>query len=137
MRLGAALIAAALLAAACGGGGASTSAGTTVTVTHDDKSLKLDKASAPSGVVTFKLVNTGSVIHALYLLKTDLPHDKIPADPKDASKVQLSGLLRESGQIAPGQTKEFGVKLEPGSYVLVCNEPAHYIIGMHAAFTVK
>lgn len=136
MRFAATLIAAALLAAACGASPASGTA-TTVTVTHDDKSITLDRTSVPAGVVTLKMVNTGAVIHSLVVLKTDLPHDKIPADPKDGSKVQLTGVVRESGQITAGQTKELSVKLEPGSYVLVCNEPAHYIIGMHTAFTVK
>jgi len=25
----------------------------------------------------------------------------------------------------------------PGNYVLICNQPAHYLLGMHIAFTVK
>jgi uncharacterized cupredoxin-like copper-binding protein len=137
MRFAAALIVAASLSAACGGGAATTSANTVITVTQDDKTITLDRASVPSGVVTFKLVNASTIVHSLFLLKTDLPHDKIPADPKDGSKVQLPGLLRESGQVAAGLTKEFSVKLEPGTYVLVCNEPAHYIVGMHVGFTVR
>lgn len=112
-------------------------AGTTVTVTSTSKSIELDRASAPSGLVTFKVVNTDTFVHSLVLIKTDLPHDKIPADPKDASRPDTTGIVRETGAIAAGTTKQFSVKLAAGNYVLVCNEPAHYIVGMHAPFTVQ
>lgn len=136
MRFGATLAAAALLVAACGGG-AGSAAATTLTLTRDDKTITLDRTTVPAGVVTFKAVNNGTIVHALVLLKTDLAHDKIPADAKDGSKPQLAGLLRDWGQLQAGQTKDFSVKLEPGSYVLVCTEPAHYIVGMHAGLGVK
>ncbi len=127
-----------LLAAACGGGAASGTGGTgTVTATLTDNTVKLDQTSVASGTVTFKVVNSGTVVHSLILLKTDIAHDKLPADPKDAAKVEPTGLLKETGQIAVGKAKEFSAKLEAGKYVLVCNEPAHYAIGMHVGFTVK
>lgn len=91
----------------------------------------------PAGTVTFKAANKGTIVHALAVLKTDLAHDKIPADAKDASKPQLAGVLRDWGQTQAGQAKDFSAKLEPGSYVLVCTAPAHYIVGMHAGFTVR
>jgi uncharacterized cupredoxin-like copper-binding protein len=132
------LIATAFLAAACGGGTSqTTSGGATLTATLKDNTIQLDQPSAPSGTVTFKVVNAGTVMHSLILLKTDVPHDKLALDPKDASKVDPVGLLRETGQIGIGQTKEFSAKLAAGNYVLVCNEPAHYQIGMHLGFTVK
>ncbi len=129
----------ALLAAGCGGGGGTATPpnAATITATLSDKDVTLDQPSSASGTVTFKVVNAGTVVHSLILLKTDVPHDKLAADPKDASKVDPVGLLRETGQIAVGQSKEFSVKLAAGNYVLVCNEPAHYLLGMHTGFTVK
>lgn len=142
MKLWSIAFAAGLIAAACGSGAASngTTAGssaTTVTATLKDNSLVVDRPSAGNGTVTFKVVNAGTVMHSLILLKTDLPHDKLAFDPKDASRVDPTGLLRETGQIPVAQTKEFSVKLAAGNYVLVCNEPAHYQLGMHTGFTVK
>jgi len=126
------------VAAACGSAASSASAGSAaVTVTLTDQAVKLDQPSVASGTVTFKVVNSGTVVHSLVLLKTDVAHDKIPPDPKDASKADQTGALRETGQIPVGQTREFSVKLAAGSYVLVCNEPAHYLVGMHSPFTVK
>lgn len=137
IHFGAAVLAVAVLAAACGGGGGATAASTGVTATLTDTAIKLDQPSAAAGTVTFKVVNAGTVVHSLVLLKTDVPHDKIPPDPKDASRADQTGAVRETGQIPVGQTRELSAKLAPGSYVLVCNEPAHYIVGMHIGFTVK
>lgn len=128
-----------LLAAAgmaCGAGTASEPA-TVVTATSTDKAIQLDRASAPAGVITFRVVNADTNVHSLVLLKTDVAHDKIPPDPKDAARPDKTGELRETGEIAGGRSKELTVKLAPGSYVLVCNEPAHYAVGMHVPFTVK
>ncbi|HZP94972.1 MAG TPA: cupredoxin domain-containing protein [Candidatus Limnocylindria bacterium] len=136
-RRGVLVAAALVVAAACGGGSAATDAGTTVTVTSTEKAIQLDRASAPAGMVTFKVVNTDKNVHSLVLLKTDLPHDKIPVDPKDPSRPDKSGELKETGEVQGGQTKEFKVKLEAGNYVLVCNEPAHYAVGMHVPFKVQ
>ena len=137
MRILGALLVGAALVAGCGGGAAPAAAATTVTATLTDNGIKLDQPSAANGTVTFKVVNAGTVVHSLILLKTDVAHDKMSTDPKDASRVDQTGLLRETGQISVGQSKEISVKLAPGNYVLVCNEPAHYQLGMHAGFTVK
>lgn len=134
--LGGLLISAGLIAGACGGQGTAAPA-TAVTATLTDQAISLNVPSASAGKVTFKVVNSGTVVHSFVLIKTDTPHDKMPADPKDPSKVQETGSLAASGQIAVGQTKELTRDLAAGSYVLVCNEPAHYIVGMHVAFAVK
>ncbi len=138
-RLARVLITTTIVAGACGGGGASASAtpSVTVTATLTDTAIKLDETSAGAGTVTFKVKNGGTVVHSLLLLKTDVPADKIPPDPKDASRVDTTGGLRDTGQIAIGQSKDFAAKLTPGTYVLVCNEPGHYLIGMHTPFVVK
>jgi len=128
-------IAVGLLLAACSGGASETV--TTVAVTLTDKAVALDATAVPAGAVTFKVRNGGTIVHSLVLLKTDVPHDQIPADPNDAARVQQTGILRETGQLAVGETKQFAVRLAVGSYVLICNEPAHYLVGMHTPLTVR
>ncbi len=127
------------VAAACGPTASAAGAGsaTTVKATLTDNKIALDKASAPAGNVTFTVANTGTVVHSFVILKTDVAQDKIPADPANAAKVQETGAVKTTGLIPAGQSKEIVAKLDPGSYVLICNEPAHYQIGMHVAFTVK
>jgi len=136
-RVGALLVAVAIFAAACGGGAAAPSTITTLIATLTDTGIALSQPTIPAGKVTFQVVNKGTVAHSLVLLKTDLPHDKIPADAKDASKVSETGSLAATGPFGVGETKTFTRDLAAGNYVLVCNEPAHYIVGMHIGLVVK
>lgn len=129
-------LAMAIVTGACSGA-APAESGTTVTVTSTEKAIQLDRSSASPGVVTFKVINSDKNVHSIVLLKTDLPHDKIGADAKDAARPDKTGELKETGEIPGGQTKQFSVKLEAGNYVLVCNEPAHYAVGMHVPFKVQ
>jgi uncharacterized cupredoxin-like copper-binding protein len=124
-----------LLLGACAG--SAPKASTDVTVELTDKEITLSTTTVGPGVVNFNVVNKGTVVHSLVILRTDLPHDKIPADPSDASKVQEKGSIAVTGQMAVGATKTISRELAAGQYVLVCNEPAHYLVGMHTALVVK
>ncbi len=108
-----------------------------VTVTMDEFSFKLSQTSSPAGDVTFIVKNAGTVVHEFAILRTDLAHDKIPARPNEPSKVQEPGIAGEIEDIDAGATKQATFKLTPGTYVLICNEPAHYAAGMHLAYTVR
>jgi uncharacterized cupredoxin-like copper-binding protein len=39
--------------------------------------------------------------------------------------------------ITAGSTRDLTVDLQPGRYVLVCNIPGHYKLGMHTALTAS
>lgn len=132
----AATVAIVALLSACGAA-AQPAAGTTITVTMTDKEIVLSEASIAAGTVTFNVVNKGTTVHSLVILKTDLAHDKIPANPTDPSKVQETGTIAVTGQMAVGTSKQLARQLTVGQYVLVCNEPAHYAVGMHTALAVK
>ncbi len=135
--LGGLFVAGALVMGACGGATSAASAATTVNATMTDKDITLSAPSVGAGKVTFHVINSGTTVHSLVLIKTDTPQDKLPADPKDASKVQETGSVAATGQIAAGQSKDITRELAAGSYVVICNEPAHYLVGMHVAFAVK
>ena len=126
-----------LVLAACGAAASSAGGGGRVATTLTDSTITLEAVTVTNGPLTFAVKNTGSVLHSLVVLKTNLAHDKIPADPADPSKADERGSVGGSGQIGPGQTKEFTLTLAPGKYVVLCNEPAHYIVGMHTALTVN
>jgi uncharacterized cupredoxin-like copper-binding protein len=131
-------IATSLLAVACGSGSAApATTATTLTVTLTDTTVQLSAATIPPGKVTLRVVNTGTVVHSIVLLKTDIAQDKIPADTKDPSKVQEVGSVAATGQMAVGVTKELVRDLAAGNYVFICNEPAHYLVGMHVGLVVK
>lgn len=80
--------------------------------------------------------NNGTTVHEFAVLKTNLAQNQIPADPTQPGKVLEPNLQGRIAALAPGASASLTLNLSAGSYVLICNEPAHYIAGMHAAFTV-
>jgi uncharacterized cupredoxin-like copper-binding protein len=107
---------------------------TSVAVTLLDTSIRLDKTSFPFGTVTLNIKNSGSVLHQLIVLRTDIPQNQIPASTTQPGTVQEPGLLTQTQNIAVGASASVTLTLGPGSYVLMCNQPAHYLIGMHTGF---
>jgi uncharacterized cupredoxin-like copper-binding protein len=124
-----------LLLAACGTAGGTSA--TTVSTTLSDSKIVIDQASVPSGKVTFQVKNSGTMVHEMVMLKTNLAQDKIPANPAEPGKMSEDGSLGETGDVNVGETKAFSLDLQPGNYVLICNETGHYLLGMHIAFVVK
>jgi len=137
MRISIALLGLLLTLTACASQPATTSSANRVAITLTDSGLKAEPATAPAGPVTFVVTNAGSVVHSFTVLKTTLAQDKVPADPADPSRVQEGGKVGTTGQVPAVQTKELTLDLKSGGYVLLCNEPGHYLVGMHAAFTAK
>lgn len=127
-------ITALLLLAACGGAG---TAGGQVAVKLTDSAISLDRSSVNSGKVTFNITNAGTIVHEFAVLKTDLPADKLPANPDKLGKVKEDGNVGEVEDIALKATKDLSLDLKPGQYVLICNLVGHYGTGMRVAFTVK
>jgi len=110
---------------------------TTVNATLTDSKIVLDKSSVPSGKITFLVSNAGTMTHEVVVLKTDVAADKIAPNPEEPGKMSEDGSQGESGDLDPTQKATFTLDLVPGNYVLICNQPAHYLLGMHIAFTVK
>ena len=139
-----------LLLAACGtaGGTGSTTINATsapsvnpnartVNATLTDSKILLDQSTVPSGKITFLVSNAGTMTHEVVVLKTDVAADKIAPNPEEPGKMSEDGSQGESGDLDPTQKATFTLDLVPGNYVLICNQPAHYLLGMHIAFTVK
>jgi uncharacterized cupredoxin-like copper-binding protein len=108
-----------------------------VAVTLNDIAIKLDRSSAPAGSVTFSIKNGGTVIHQLVVIKTDIPQNQIPVDPTQPAMVTEPGFIMQTPLINPGGTATLTMTLGSGKYVLMCNQPAHYLIGMHIGFTIN
>jgi uncharacterized cupredoxin-like copper-binding protein len=152
----------ALVASACGGGGsrygsssttaptaadASTSpsgavqgastSGTQLDVTEKDFGIALDEQSANRGNITFHVTNEGPTTHEFVVFKTDAAPGALPVnDNKVDEEAQEVTHIDEVEDIAMGESKDLSVSLDPGNYVLICNLPAHYGLGMRAALHV-
>ena len=121
-------------------GGCSSSGG--VKATESDFKIALDSTSASSGDVTFNVVNNGPSVHEFVVFKTDLAEDSLPTKKENGAVIvdeEGSGLtvIDEIEDIAEGDTQDLTVDLDAGKYVLICNLPTHYQLGMHAAFAVE
>src|SRR5260370_337603 len=101
-------------------------------------------ALAPAPLAALAAVATARLLvpaartdHELVVIKTPAAEAQSPAAPQQAGKVVEDGNIGETGDLAAGEAKPLTLNLEPGAYVLICNQPGHYAAGMHAAFTVK
>jgi uncharacterized cupredoxin-like copper-binding protein len=127
-----------------GGTGGGTAAATAaasdeeapINVTLTEWALEVDEEHAHGGEVTFNVANKGAVPHDLVVIRTDLAADALPtaSGAVDETKVEIAG---RSGVFTGGETKTVSIDLAAGSYVLICNVPAHYDLGMRIAFTVE
>ena len=117
--------------------GAAQPQGGTVHATLTEMKIALDRVSIPAGPVTFVVKNSGTVVHELVVIKTDVAQDKLAADADEVGKMDETGNLGETGDMVVGESRTFTATLPAGHYVIMCNEIGHYVGGMHIAFTVN
>ena len=134
-RTAAALMSLALLVISCAAPAEGAPAGSQVVVEMTDYKLTVNMPSVKAGTYKIGVRNLAIMEHSFEVLKTDLPHDKIPVDGASA-KAKEDGKVGEIPSIAAGKSAAVTLDLVPGKYVLICNVAGHYQLGMHIAFTV-
>ena len=134
-RFGPALLALALLLAACAGPAAEAPAGSQVVAELADYKVTVNVPSVKAGKIKIGVRNVATMEHSFEVLKTDLPHDKLPVDGASA-KAKEDGKVGEIPSIPAGKSAAVTLDLTPGSYVFICNIAGHYQLGMHTGFTV-
>lgn len=137
LLLGLALMAPALLLAG------PSAAGETVNVVlnntdADHMTMTVDKTSVKAGEVTFDVVNqSADTVHEMLVIRSEGAGKELPYDSKDEKIIEEETQdLGEVADLDPNKGGTLTVTLEPGDYVLLCNEPGHYKHGMTANFTV-
>jgi uncharacterized cupredoxin-like copper-binding protein len=158
MVRGISLLGVGLLLAACGNAGtttapttgpiASTPAATTpagsaaagaITATESEFKIEMSPTTAAPGPVTFQITNSGTQVHEFVVVKTDVAADALPQktdEPEVDEDASSLTAVDEVEDIAAGASASLDVTLEAGHYVLFCNVPGHYQLGMHTDFTV-
>ncbi len=106
-----------------------------VDLTEAPPSVTPSVATVAAGSVTFEAENVGGIQHELVVIRTDLAADALP---QSGDTVDVSGLdvLGDTDAIDSGASEALTVDLAAGNYVLICNVPGHYGLGMRTAFTV-
>jgi uncharacterized cupredoxin-like copper-binding protein len=98
--------------------------------------MGLTASEVRAGSVTFIARNAGSIAHDLVVLKTDLAPDKLSIDAQ-TQKAKEDGKQGAVDQVSPGKSANLRLELPAGAYVVICNVPTHYQLGMRSALTVK
>ena len=98
--------------------------------------VALTSTTVRAGQVTFIARNTGTSAHDLIVIKTELAADKLPLDGQ-TQKAKTDGRVDGVEEIPPGQTRNLRIDLPAGHYVVICNVPTHYGLGMRTDLTVQ
>lgn len=124
-------LAAAALASAC-------AAPPDVRVELTDAAISADRTEMPAGHHVLAIHNAGTTVHELEVIRTDRAPADLPYDaPAARVKEREIERIAEKENIAPGATKRLAADLPPGRYVLLCNVPGHYAVGMRTALVVR
>ena len=134
-----------LLLVAAGAAGAATTAqslGIKLQDPSTDSSIAhmrivLDQDTIKPGRVIFHAENQSkNLVHEVIIGRDD-GAKQLPMDAKfervNESRVRRLG---EIADLAPGKTGKLSLILQPGNYVLFCNQPGHYQDGMVTRLTV-
>jgi uncharacterized cupredoxin-like copper-binding protein len=104
-----------------------------VPVDLTDFKIAESKTHLHPGKVTFEVKNTGKVPHEFLVIDTAKPAAKLGHGPRVPEK----GNIGETGNVKPGASKTLVLNLRKGHYAVICNDPGHYIAGMHKDLTVS
>ena len=94
-----------------------------------------DEASA--GDVTFQVDNDGTSPHEFVVIKTDTDPADLPISNSKADEGAAGTLIGRTELVSGGASATLRLGLDPGNYVLLCNVPTHYDLGMHARLVVR
>ncbi len=107
-----------------------------VTVEMKEYTATATPATIKAGTVKFGIRNSGTLVHQFDLIKTDLAPDQLPIDGATAT-ARADVLVKQLKSIGAGVVATVSADLQPGRYVIICNVPGHYQLGMRTAFTVQ
>ena len=109
--------------------------GPSVAISLGEYTMTPGQPSVAAGDVTFRVANDGALDHEFIVIRSDAEPDGLPgAGVVDESAVEV---LARTDLIAGGGSTNLAVNLTVGRYLLVCNLPGHYSLGMVAAFSVQ
>lgn len=85
-----------------------------------------------AGVVTFEATNTSkNMVHEMIVAPLPNPNKPLPYNKDDQRVEEEQGEhLGEVSELAPGASGALRITLKPGRYLLYCNAPGHYALGM-------
>jgi uncharacterized cupredoxin-like copper-binding protein len=109
----------------------------TIHVKLTDNTIQLVPATVKAGRITFEVDNAadGNTEHEFVVLRTDMDDAHLPVHKGQVAESRFKK-IGEVEDLAKGSTRRLSLKLAPGRYVLICNRPGHYEMGMHTSLVV-
>jgi uncharacterized cupredoxin-like copper-binding protein len=101
--------------------------------------ITIDSNDIHAGEVTLVAINDSKdLVHEMLIVPVHSVYSPLPYD-NGAQRVDedAAGSLGEVSELDPGQTGALRITLKPGTYMLLCNVPGHYAMGMWTLIVVK
>lgn len=135
----AALAATASVAQAAGPQVAATASGTSDKLMFKLNEFRISPGAtdAKAGSVLIKATNVGTVEHELVVARTKRKPGNLPTNRTGDVKEGAINVIGEISETPAGEAGKTRLKLKPGKYVMFCNVPGHYGLGMRGRLTVK
>ena len=89
-----------------------------------------------AGTLDITVRNSGTTLHELIILKTNLEIDSLPVDNQVVQEKKAGEVIGEVEAFQAGDTERATLRLAMGRYALICNVPGHYQRGMYAELEV-
>jgi uncharacterized cupredoxin-like copper-binding protein len=105
---------------------------------HATMGVTTDLPSIKAGDVTFEVTNTSrDMIHEMIVMPMASGEKEVPYNADDMRiDEDAAGAIGEVSELDPGTSGKLTLRLKPGEYMLVCNLPGHYVLGMWTHFKV-
>jgi uncharacterized cupredoxin-like copper-binding protein len=97
-----------------------------------------DLPSMKAGDITFDVTNTSrGMVHEMIVMPMASGEMEVPYNA-DEQRIDedAAGAIGEVSELDPGASGKVTLRLKPGTYMLVCNLPGHYVLGMWTHFEV-
>ncbi len=133
-RLVAILVGALVIASACASTASEPAEQPTLSVELTDFAVTAVPGTVKAGRVVFAIRNRAAMAHELTVIRTDLAPNALPID---GGKATTDGKAGGVANISAGVSRTLALELPAGRYVLICNVPGHYQLGMRTALTVE
>jgi uncharacterized cupredoxin-like copper-binding protein len=100
--------------------------------------ITVDVQTVSAGDVTFDVTNDSTgIIHEMIVAPAPVEGDMLPYDDAENRVTEEETTHRgEVSELDPGAKGSLTLTLEPGTYILYCNIPGHYVMGMWTTITV-
>jgi uncharacterized cupredoxin-like copper-binding protein len=101
--------------------------------------IAVDQESVKAGRIIFQVVNQSrTLVHEMIVVSISAKRPVLPYSEKKARVIESR--IRRLGEISdlkPGASGKLTLDLKPGHYMLICNEPGHFMAGMKVPFEVS